>query len=112
IRLDADNENEQHLAALNPMLAQHELIKGVEAWDSQNFEGAHQAFENGLTYLPGDTTFLYYSGLAAAHAQQNDKALERLLELVPVDSFSLNDKVILDVFMSYLAQGDTTNAIK
>lgn len=112
ISLDQNKENEQHLAALNPMLAHYELIKGVEAWGKEDFEGAHQAFEHGLAYLPSDTTFLYYSGLAASNAQLNDKALERLIELVPIDSFSDNDKAIMEISRIYLAQGDTINAIK
>ncbi len=112
LSLDTDNENEQNLGIVGSILAQHELNLGVAAWDSQNFEGAYQAFDNGLKYLPGDTTLLYYSGLAAVNAQQYDKALAKYVELVPVDSFSNNRQIILDVSRLYLMQGDTTNAIK
>ena len=110
--LDTENENEQNLGIVGSILAQHELNKGVAAWDGQDFEGAYTAFHNGLEYLPGDTTLLYYSGLAAVNTQDYDKALEKYVELVPIDSFSNNKQIILDVSRLYLMQGDTTNAIK
>jgi len=112
ISLDTEKENEQNLNILNSILAQHELNKGVKAWDSQDFQGAYNAFDKGLIYLPGDTTLLYYSGLAAVNSQQYDKALAKYVELVPIDSFSNNKQIILDVSRLYLMQGDTTNAIK
>lgn len=112
VSLDKENENEQNLGILNSILAQHELNNGVKAWDSQDFEGAYTAFDKGLTYLPGDTTLLYYSGLAAVNSQQYDKALAKYEKLVPIDSFSNNKQIILDVSRLYLMQGDTTNAIK
>lgn len=112
ISLDKEKENEQNLSILNSILAQHELNKGVKAWDSQDFETAYGAFDRGLTYLPGDTTLLYYSGLAAVNSQHYDKALTKYVELVPIDSFSNNKQIILDVSRLYLMQGDTTNAIK
>jgi tetratricopeptide (TPR) repeat protein len=112
ISLDKEKENEQNLGILNSILAQHELNKGVKAWDSQDFETAYGAFDKGLAYLPGDTTLLYYSGLAAVNSQHYDKALEKYVKLVPIDSFSNNKQIILDVSRLYLMQGDTANAIK
>jgi len=112
ISLDTEKENEQNLAILNSILAQHELNKGVKAWDSQDFASAYTAFDKGLNYLPGDTTLLYYSGLAAVNSQNFEGALEKYIELVPIDSFSNNKQVILDVLRIYLMEGDTANAIK
>ncbi|WP_257667110.1 tetratricopeptide repeat protein [Parapedobacter tibetensis] len=112
VSLDTEKENEQNLSILNSILAQYELNKGVAAWDGQNFEAAYNAFNNGLKYLPGDTTLLYYSGLAAVNTQNYENALAKYVELVPVDSFSNNKQIILDVSRLYLMQGDTTNAIK
>jgi len=112
ISLDTEKENEQNLAILNSILAQHELNKGVKAWDSQDFASAYTAFDKGLNYLPGDTTLLYYSGLAAVNSQNFEGALEKYIELVPIDSFSNNKQVILDVSRIYLMEGDTANAIK
>lgn len=112
ISLDTDNQQKDNLNVLSSILAQYELNKGVKAWDSQDFNGAYNAFNAGLTYLPGDTTLLYYSGLAAVNSQQYDKALAKYLELVPVDSFSNHRQIVLDVSRLYLMQNDTTNAIK
>ncbi|GGC29218.1 hypothetical protein GCM10011386_21550 [Parapedobacter defluvii] len=112
ISLDTEKENEQNLNILGSILAQYELNKGAKLWDSQDFLGAYNAFDKGLTYLPGDTTLLYYSGMAAVNAQDYDKALAKYVELVPIDSFSNNRQIILDVSRLYLMKGDTTNAIK
>lgn len=112
ISLDMEKEHEQNLNILNSIIAQYEMNKGVKAWDSQDFEAAYSAFDKGLSYLPNDTTLLYYSGLAAINSQDYDKALSKYVELVPVDSFSNNKQIILDVSRLYLMQGDTTNAIK
>ncbi len=112
LSLDADKENEQNLNILNSILAQYELNKGAKLWDNQDFVGAYNAFDKGLTFLPGDTTLLYYSGMAAINAQDYEKALSKYVELVPIDSFSSNKQIILDVSRIYLMQGDTANAIK
>src|SRR5690606_1014460 len=87
ISLDTEKEHEQNLNILNSIIAQYEMNKGVKAWDSQNFEAAYSAFDKGLSYLPNDTTLLYYSGLAAINSQDYDKALSKYVDLVPVDSF-------------------------
>ena len=112
ISLDTDKENEQNINILGSILAQYELNKGAKLWDEQDFMGAYNAFDNGLKYLPGDTTLLYYSGMAAVNAQDYEKALAKYVELVPIDSFSNNRQITLDVSRLYLMQGDTTNAIK
>ncbi|MGK6352715.1 tetratricopeptide repeat protein [Parapedobacter sp. DT-150] len=112
VSLDTEKENEANLNILNSILAQYQLNQGVKAWDSQDFENAYKAFDGGLKYLPGDTTLLYYSGLAAVNTKNYDNALEKYVALVPIDSFSNNKQIILDVSRLYLMQGDTTNAIK
>lgn len=112
LSLDEENENEQNLNILNSIIAQYELNKGVKAWDSQDFENAYNAFDRGLKYLPQDTTLLYYSGLAAINSQDYEKALAKYVELIPIDSFSNNRQIILDVSRLYLMQGDTASAIK
>ncbi len=112
VSLDTEKEHEQNLNILNSIIAQYELNRGVKAWDSQDFESAYNAFDQGLKYLPNDTTLLYYSGLAAINSQDYEKALAKYVELIPIDSFSNNKQIILDVSRLYLMQGDTTNAIK
>src|SRR5690606_20294066 len=112
LNLDEEKENEQNLNILNSIIAQYEMNKGVKAWDGQDFDAAYNAFDKALGYLPNDTTLLYYSGLAAINSQDYEKALSKYVELVPIDSFSNNKQIILDVSRLYLMQGDTTNAIK
>lgn len=110
--LDTENENEANLSSLNSMLAQYELNKGAKSWDEQDFQGAYAAFEKGLEYLPGDTTLLYYAGVAAINNQDYKSAVDKYTQLVPVDSFSNNKQIVLDASRLYLQLGDTTNALK
>lgn len=112
ISLDTENEQEQNLLALNSMLAQYELNKGAMAWEEEHFTGAFEAFEKGLTYLPGDTTLLYYAGIAAINDQQYDKAVEKYVELIPIEEYSNNRQIVLDASRLYLQLGDTTSALK
>jgi len=112
ISLDADNEHAENLGALNSMLAQFELNKGAMAWEEGNYSEAYDSFEKGLTYLPGDTTLLYYAGIAAINDNKFDKAVSKYVELVPIDEYSNNRQIVLDASRLYLQLGDTTNALK
>lgn len=111
-QLDTDGEQAENLSMLSSLLAQYELNIGVNAWDQQDFATAYGAFDRGSQYLPGDTTLLYYAGLAAVHSQNYNNAIAKYTELVPIDEFSSNREIILDLSRIYLMQGDTTNAIK
>lgn len=110
--LDTENEHEENLNILSAMLAQYELNKGAQAWEKEDFTGAYNAFEKGLTYLPGDTTLLYYAGIAAINNQQYDKAVEKYVELVPIEEYSNSRQIVLDASRLYLQLGDTTSALK
>lgn len=112
ISLDSNDEHAENLGALNSMLAQFELNQGAMAWEAGNYAGAYDAFEKGLTYLPGDTTLLYYAGIAAINDNQFDKAVAKYVELVPIDEYSNNRQIVLDASRLYLQLGDTTNALK
>lgn len=112
ISLDAASEHAENLSALNSMLAQFELNQGAQAWEQGNYTGAYDAFEKGLTYLPGDTTLLYYAGIAAINDNQYDKAVSKYVELIPFDEYSGHRQIVLDASRLYLQMGDTTNALK
>ncbi len=112
ISLDSNDEHAENLGALSSMLAQFELNQGAMAWEAGNYAGAYDAFEKGLTYLPGDTTLLYYAGIAAINDNQFDKAVAKYVELVPIDEYSNNRQIVLDASRLYLQLGDTTNALK
>lgn len=93
-------------------LAQSELTSGVKAFENQDFAGAYTAFSKGLEYLPGDTLFSYYAGLAAINAQDYPNAIEKYETLLTHDDFSTLSQVYLDLSRLYLMQNDTAAAIK
>lgn len=94
------------------ILAQNELTNGVAAFDKQDFAGAYSSFEKGLEYLPGDTLFSYYAGLAAINAKDYPNAIEAYKSLLKHDDFSTLDQVYLDISRLYMMDNDTLSAIK
>lgn len=109
--LGPEESNAAEIENLNTVLAQYALNEGVGAWERQDFKAAYQSFDRGSTYIPQDTTLLYYAGLAAIHSQDYGKALEKYTQLVPLDSFSNHRQIILDVSKIHLMQSDTAQAI-
>lgn len=93
-------------------LAQAELTTGVKAFENQDFAAAYKAFNTGLEYLPGDTLFSYYAGLAAINSQDYPNAIEKYKTLLAHDDFSSLSQVYLDLSRLSLMQSDTTAAIK
>lgn len=112
LELDTDGEMKENISSAGSILAQYELNQGVVAWDAENFVDAYHSFDRASGFLPGDTTLLYYAGLAAINSQDYEKAIDKYIELVPLDSFSSNRQIILDLSRLYLMQADTANAIK
>lgn len=112
LELDTDDSQTENLETLNTIMAQYALNEGVKAWERQAFDEAYASFDRGSTYLPQDTTLLYYAGLAAVHSQDYKKALDKYVQLVPLDSFSNHQQIILDVSKIYLMERDTANAIR
>lgn len=92
-------------------LAQAELTTGVKAFESQDFAAAYTSFNKGLEYLPGDTLFSYYAGLAAINAQDYPNAIEKYKTLLSHDDFSSLSQVYLDLSRLHLMQSDTASAI-
>lgn len=111
IQLDTDQAQAENIEVLNFLLAQYELNEGVVAWEKEDFKTAYEAFERGEKFIPGDTTLLFYAGLAAVQAQDYKKALSKYEQLVPIDSFSNNQQIILDVSRMLVMEGDTAKAI-
>jgi|SRR5690554_4343926 len=111
IELDTENEQEQNLEVLSFLLAQYELNQGVAAWEVEDFATAYEAFNRGGEYLPGDTTFLFYAGLAAVQSGNYQNAIEKYKEIVPIDTFSEHRQIVLDISRLYMMEGDTANAI-
>lgn len=111
IELDTDQEQAQNLEVLSFMLAQYELNQGVAAWEVEDFATAYQAFDRGGVYLPGDTTFLFYAGLAAVQSGNYQNAITKYEQIVPIDSFSNHRQIVLDISRLYMMEGDTASAI-
>lgn len=112
MELDTDGAQAPNLELLNFLLAQYELNQGVAAWDLEDFATAYTAFDRGGEYLPGDTTFLFYAGLAAVQTQDYKNALAKYEQIVPIDSFSNHKQIMLDISRIYVMEGDTAKAIQ
>src|SRR5690554_1894755 len=105
-------EQAQNLVAASSGLAEVELTAGVKAFEGEDFASAYQSFNNGLQYLPGDTLFSYYAGLAAINAKDYPNAIEKYKLLLEHDDFSTLSEVYLDLSRLYMISLDTLSAIK
>lgn len=109
--LEGAAEQAENINLLNPLLAQFELNKGVAAWENEDFKGAYEAFDKGSVYYPGDTTLLYYGGLAAINMRDYKLSLGKYSELAKIENFSDHAQIVLDLSKIYFQEGDTVNAI-
>jgi tetratricopeptide (TPR) repeat protein len=109
---EGNAEQEQNLAAASTILAEVELAAGVTAFEAQDFATAYQSFNKGLQYLPGDTLFSYYAGLAAINAKDYPNAIEKYKLLLAHDDFSTLPQIYLDLSRLYMISEDTVSAIK
>ena len=110
--LDKDNKNEENLKNSEHNLYAYNFNKGVAAWDKQDFPGAYAAFNDALTFMPGDTTLTYYAGIAAVQNQDYKNGLEKYLSLIDRKDYSEHKKIVKDIPNLYLSIQDTTNALK
>ena len=109
---EGSEEQAQNIDVANRTLAQVELTKGVKAFEKQDYAGAYQAFNNGLVYLPGDTLFNYYGGLAAINAKDYPNAIKKYESLLAHPEFSTLSQVYLDLSRLTMMENDTTAALK
>jgi len=89
------------------LLANYEIGNGVKAFDTNDYAAAYTAFNNGLKYMPGDSTLTLYAGIAAQNSQKYDEAISKFKQLIPKSSdayLSLSD--------AYLRKGDTASAVQ
>src|SRR5690606_1102730 len=110
--LDTDGKNAENLTIAGQLLGQFNFNQGVAAWEKQDFKSAYGAFEQALTFLPGDTTLIYYSGLAALQSSDYKSAIEKYKLLLPVKEFSSHKSVVVDLPKLYLSDKDTTSALE
>lgn len=110
--LDSNEKNKENIAIAGQLLGQFNFGQGADAFNSQDYKTAYTAFDQALRYLPGDTTLLYYSGLAAIQNQDYPNAIKRYEELIPQKEFSQHKAVTIDLPKLYLSAKDTTNALE
>ncbi len=109
-QLDSKGDSKADLEKVSSNLAQYDLNLGVKAYQAGKFEDAYKSFNNSLTFRPGDTTILYYTGLSAINAKNYKAGIANYEELTKTN-FSANPQVFLDLSRLYALQGDTTKAI-
>ncbi|WP_291402240.1 tetratricopeptide repeat protein [Daejeonella sp.] len=111
VELDKAGANKANLDNLfGSVFSQYELNQGVKAYQSNNFEGAYNAFNNALTYRPGDTTITYYTGLSAINSKNYKAGISKYEELIKTN-FSANQAIYVDLVKLYSMEGDTAKAI-
>jgi tetratricopeptide (TPR) repeat protein len=111
VELDKAGVNKANLDnVFASVFSQYELNQGVKAYQTNNFEGAYNAFNNALTYRPGDTTITYYTGLSAINAKNYKAGISKYEDLIKTN-FSANQSIYLDFARLYSMEGDTAKAI-
>lgn len=111
-QLDNEGKNKENIAVAGQLLGQFSFGQGADAFNSQDYKTAYTAFEQALKYLPGDTTLLFYSGLAASNAQDNTNAIEKFKQLVPEKEFSNHKVVMTELSRLHLLAADTATALE
>lgn len=111
LELDKAGENKAILDNANGMIfSQYELNQGVKAYQTNNFSEAYTAFNNALSYRPGDTTITYYAGLSAINSKNYKAGIQSYESLIKTN-FSANKQIYMDLSRLYSMEGDTAKAI-
>jgi len=110
--LDKDKKNEENIKNSEHNLYAYNFNNGVAAWDKKDFAGAYKAFDNALSFMPGDTTLTYYAGIAAIQNNEYQKGLDKYISLLERKDYSEHKKIMKDIPNIYLTMNDTTNALK
>jgi tetratricopeptide (TPR) repeat protein len=109
--LDKAGENKANLENLyGSVFSQYELNQGVKAYQTNEFANAYTAFNNALSFRPGDTTITYYAGLSAINAKNYKAGIQSYESLIKTN-FSANSQIYLDLSRLYTMEGDTAKAI-
>ncbi len=110
--LDKDGKNKQNIDVAEQLLGSYNFNQGVANWEKQDYKGAFNAFNTALEYMPGDTTLIYYSGLAAIQNQDYKNGIEKYKQLIDRTDFSSHKIVMIDLPKLYLSLKDTASAIE
>ena len=110
--LDTDGKNKENIDVAKQLLGQYSFGQGAEAFNSQDYKTAYSAFDKALAYRPGDTTLLFYSGLAASNLEDYQNAIAKFKDLVPEKEFSNHKLVMTELSRLSLLTADTTTALE
>ncbi len=111
LALDTKGEEKGHLSALNLLLYNYMLNKGVVAYKAEKYADAYTNFDQAETYMPGDTVSNYYAGIAAQNAKRFPDAIKKYTSLLNTN-YSLLEDVYSNLSVLYALQKDTVSAIK
>ncbi len=110
--LDKDDKLAANIDVAQQLLYNYNFTQGVTNWESKNYQGAFDYFNTALEYMPGDTTVIYYSGLAAIQNQDYKNGIEKYKQLIDRKDFSSHKVVMVDLPKLYLSMQDTASAIE
>jgi len=112
IVLDKDGKQKQNIEVAQQLLGSYNFNQGVANWEKQDYKSAFSSFNTALEYMPGDTTLIYYSGLAAIQNQDYKNGIEKYKQLIDRKDFSSHKIVMVDLPKLYLSMKDTASAIE
>jgi len=107
---DTKGENKRFIDAANQYLGYYQLNKGVNEFKAKQYADAYKSFDFYRNIYPEDTTAIYYTGLAAANAQNYPVAISNYKKLVTTN-YSKRADVYSDLSNLYLMQKDTAAAL-
>ncbi|NGM61836.1 tetratricopeptide repeat protein [Sphingobacterium sp. SGG-5] len=110
--LDKDGKHKQNIEVAEQLLGSYNFNQGVANWEKKDFKSAYSSFSTALEYMPGDTTLIYYSGLAAIQNQDYKNGIEKYKQLIDRKDFSSHKIVMVDLPKLYLSMKDTASAIE
>lgn len=110
--IDTDGANKENITVAGQILGQYSFNAGAEEYQAQKYKEAYASFDKALTYLPGDTTLIYYGGISALQAKDYDNAIAKYKELLPRKDFSSHKQVVVDLPKFYLNKKDTVSALE
>ena len=114
--LDTKGENAATIKAAETDLAQYKLTEGISEFQNKAYDKAYSSFDFSRSVFPEDTSMIYYTGLSASYASEKDPkflplAITNYNKLLTT-KYSHLARVYIDLSTLYLAQKDTTGALK
>jgi lipopolysaccharide biosynthesis regulator YciM len=109
--LDTKNENSKLTDHANIQLAQYLLNKGMTEFQNKKYNDAYKSFDNARLLIPNDTTTIINTAIAAINAKNYTAGIANYNALLKTN-YSAKNKIYNDLPGLYLANKDTTGALK